>query len=287
MDQMFVQRFMLRRESILLSRINTLNLLTGFQQRLYLPLFITSGLSVIWSGALVAPLQPLVDLLFISILVVMGTVWLYSFNLFRGFSRLRLRMFLLLLSMLIVAVLAIWYGALSLQRVMVLAGILLLGLIYSAPISLKQRIVRIKDMTLAKNMCIGLGWGALVLLASESKPTPALWAVFAFASCQIAVGSSVRDFFDEQLDRSIGIKSLVVVYGIERCKPWFHTWNVTTTLLAWSIFPDPGLGIAFAVAASLRGLTIHFADTDSFFWTQVVNILGMTVFLCTIYLTSI
>jgi 4-hydroxybenzoate polyprenyltransferase len=220
-------------------------------------------------------------------MVSLGIAWVYSFNVFDGLFKQRARRIFLLIAMLIVSVSAFVDGHLPMQRVAVFIGILILGLAYSFPVSVKGRTIRIKDITFAKNLCIGLGWGAVVLLVGSGGFTMALWAVFVFITAQVMVGSAVRDVYDEETDRRSGIQSIVVRYGSQKCKRWFHAWNIATTLIAWSIYPDPGLGVAFIIAAFLRALVIHFADGTNFFWTQPMNILGTTVLFLTIYLTTL
>jgi 4-hydroxybenzoate polyprenyltransferase len=102
--------------------------------------------------------------------------------------------------------------------------------------------LRLKDVSLVKNLTIGATWASAVFLAPwfdlperERAPAATLFVVAAYALL-VVVNSIFCDLRDEAGDRQAGVQTLAVRFGAERC---LRAIFVTTAL--WSALVIAGL----------------------------------------------
>jgi (E)-4-hydroxy-3-methyl-but-2-enyl pyrophosphate reductase len=135
-----------------------------------------------------------------------------------------------------------------------MAGLNLLGIIYSIPL-VPEGIrhlwdySRIKDIPGSKTLSEALAWGAIIalvpLLGSQRVSLPAAVSAFIFVFCITYIRSALFDIFQEQGDLIVGVETLPITLGEEK-----------TLLLLRGVAVFAGL---FLIAAPLSGATGPFA----------------------------
>ena len=153
----------------------------------------------------------------------------------------------------IITALALSYY-LGLAVFFVMAGLNLLGIIYSIPL-VPERIrhlwdySRIKDIPGSKTLSEALAWGAVIallpLLESQTIGLLAALTAFIFVFCLTYIRSALFDIFQAQGDLIVGVETLPIILGEER-----------TLLLLKGVAV---FAVVFLIAATLSGATGPFA----------------------------
>lgn len=91
----------------------------------------------------------------------------------------------------------------------------LVGFLYSAPVIINKKAFRLKNLYIIKNLIIGLGWAALLLLGADQLSS-VLFAYFIFTTLQVYIGSVLRDFDDIEIDKKNSVNTLPIVLGEQR-----------------------------------------------------------------------
>jgi len=115
---------------------------------------------------------------------------------------------------------------------------LVLGFTYSfawMPVRNRENGRRLKDITLVKNLIIssGVASGAVlfqVLYASDLLSV-SVFAMFAFVFLRVFVNTVVFDIRDVEGDRSAGVKTIPVVYGVGKTKALLYILNLAVALV--------------------------------------------------------
>lgn len=111
----------------------------------------------------------------------------------------------------------------------------IIGFLYSAPIIINKKSFRLKNLYIIKNVTIGLGWGALLLLGSQQFSS-VLVAYFIFTSVQVYIGSVLRDFDDIEVDRKFGVNTLPLVLGEQKALFTLRKLNLLSGLIVFLFF---------------------------------------------------
>src|SRR4030042_1923723 len=153
----------------------------------------------------------------------------------------------------IITALALSYY-LGLAVFFVMAGLNLLGIIYSIPL-VPERIrhlwdySRIKDIPGSKTLSEALAWGAVIallpLLESQTIGLLAALTAFIFVFCLTYIRSALFDIFQAQGDLIVGVETLPITLGEER---------TLVFLKGVAVF-----AVVFLIAATLSGATGPFA----------------------------
>jgi (E)-4-hydroxy-3-methyl-but-2-enyl pyrophosphate reductase len=116
-------------------------------------------------------------------------------------------------------------GSLGFKSFIAMAGLLLIGSIYSLPIvPLSRRHLwrysKIKDIPGSKTLSQALAWGAVIALLPLLEPSPAAWApsiiAFLFVFSVVYVRSALFDIFQVQGDLIVGAETLPITLGEKR-----------------------------------------------------------------------
>lgn len=113
-------------------------------------------------------------------------------------------------------------GALGARSLIAMAGLILLGAIYSLPIvPLSRRHLwrysKIKDIPGSKTLSQALAWGAVIALLPLLGPAPPAWVpstvAFLFVFSVVYVRSALFDIFQVQGDLIVGAETLPITLG--------------------------------------------------------------------------
>jgi (E)-4-hydroxy-3-methyl-but-2-enyl pyrophosphate reductase len=116
-------------------------------------------------------------------------------------------------------------GSLGLKPFLAMAGLLLVGSIYSLPIvPLSRRHLwrysKIKDIPGSKTLSQALAWGAVIALLPLLELSPSAWApsiiAFLFVFSVVYVRSALFDIFQVQGDLIVGVETLPITLGERR-----------------------------------------------------------------------
>lgn len=106
-----------------------------------------------------------------------------------------------------------------------MAGLIILGILYSIPIVPTDRIrfwryARIKDIPGSKTLSEALAWGVVIALLPLLEPVEISWfqaiTAFLFVSSMVYVVSGLFDIFQVQGDRIVGTETLPIILGENR-----------------------------------------------------------------------
>jgi len=188
--------------------------------------FYLASLSLLATGFLFNAVSNPLEIIFLSWVCISGIYLVYRLNDFidqtdeftfsiKEFLSDRMRRFFVLQMVFFVIPTSIHY--LSYMRFFILFIAAILGFLYSYQLVLGTHKLRLKHLFLVKNILIGLGWGALVLVGSNQLDSLSM-IYFVFCSVQVFIGSTIRDIGDLDSDQRFGVASMPV------------TWGVSTTL---------------------------------------------------------
>lgn len=167
----------------------------------------------------------------------------------------------------------------------VFVSIFALGCLYSMPISLRGRTVVLKKVVVAKNLLIAYSWAALVLVGGATWHTDYLVEIFLFVFTQIFTGSILRDFYDLEKDKLMGIQTIPLLWGTKRTIRVSHFINVSVFVLGVVALLDTFLLVVFALSTLYKAALIQQVHHNprSVYFTQTLNI-GLCVFLFLLFL---
>lgn len=210
----------------------------------------------------------------------------FKFNL-RHFFSYRIHTFITLL--LFVLLIPFCFYFLSSFTLIVLSVISIMGVLYSLSFRFGDKLFRIKNVFLLKNVFIGIAWGSLILIGAGEYSGEVLLTLFIFASVQVLIGSIIRDVPDENKDRTAGVKSLPVVFGSKWTFFALHVINFASLAAALlSEFPKYFLFL-FGYVVTWRFINILFLNVrkDSAFWSQFFNLSTCVLILILVYIFKI
>ena len=116
-------------------------------------------------------------------------------------------------------------GSIGLGASIAVAGLILLGALYSLPIVPQSRrhlwrYSKIKDIPGSKTLSQALAWGAVIALLPLIEPYPPLWSAsltaFIFVFSVVYVRSALFDIFQVQGDLIVGAETLPITLGEKR-----------------------------------------------------------------------
>lgn len=179
--------------------------------------------------------------------------------------------------MIFLLVLLLWfpfsYFFLNQFSILVFGLIGILALVYNQPFVLKRKIYRLKNIFLLKNLMIGFSWGLLILIGSNGDFNEISTIMFVILAIQVFIGSSVRDFYDVEVDTESGIRSVPLVLGFKNGLVLLHLMNIITLAIP-ILFHNLNDGILVLIAVPFwRTINLFFLNyKPSFFWTQTFNL---------------
>lgn len=154
----------------------------------------------------------------------------------------------------------------------------LIGFSYSIVWKLGAKSYRLKNIFLLKNIIIGVLWGALILLGAGSLSNPMVYALFALASIQVAIGSMIRDISDLAIDLSHNVRSVPVVLGKTKAIYFMHFLNLLTFFI-FSFYSDLDLLYLICIIFAWRMLNLIglFKSKKTNFWGDTINLLTCSI----------
>ncbi|MEL6674522.1 MAG: UbiA family prenyltransferase [Bacteroidota bacterium] len=223
--------------------------------------FFSESFSLILAGFLVSPAQDWGQLLVLTWFTFSGVTLVYRQYYFYDQGRslkdnlLRLKgnkWRLLILGQFLFLCLPVSFFYLSWLQIQFFTMVGLLGIIYSLKINLGEYSFRLKRFFLIKNITIGAGWGALVLIGANNFTAEWVLGVFGLAALQVLIGSAVRDVKDIDKDIEQEVNSIGVVLGREGAIYALHLFNLCTLALGAFTNWDPTFMIYMAVIVLWR-----------------------------------
>ena len=163
---------------------------------------------------------------------------------------------------------------LSLFQITMLAIVCVMGLAYAYEFKVNKKRYMLKKIFMIKNLLIGLGWGALILIGYDGWDSQAVNSLFVFTSIQVFVGSIIRDLQDYSKDKKNNVNTLPVVLGKDYTLTLSHIINILSFVLAVLISCDAGLTILFLIVIiwkTINLLEVGFRS-DSKLWGQKLNL---------------
>jgi len=118
------------------------------------------------------------------------------------------------------------------------SAILVLGFTYSfawTPVSNGENRRRLKDITVVKNLVISAAVAStavlLPVLYAADPLSSSVFALFVFFLLRVFVNTVVFDIRDTEGDRSAGVNTIPVVYGVEKTKALLYILNLAVALI--------------------------------------------------------
>ncbi len=95
-----------------------------------------------------------------------------------------------------------------------------IGYLYSRGIKFGGFVIKLKGSYGAKNLVVGITWGALIagIMRKWSSNLASLLSIFSFFSIKVFINSVIYDFRDIRGDAAAGIKTLPVMLGEKKTK---------------------------------------------------------------------
>jgi len=237
-------------------------------------LFGMSALALVLTGTLVTDVS-VNEIILLSTIGVLGTFWVYAFNLFKFIHKPNLKGVILLITTIIATIIGISYDVFSLHRIFVISLIFLLGITYSIPIKTSNKSYQIKAIPVVKNIFIGIAWGLLILFGASDAKSDVAVGLCLFSVIQITVGSTVRDAYDLEKDRIKGIVSIPMLLTPIWLRGSLHFFNLLSVLIPILMISNKIVWFCMIFAAFMRGIVIEKSYLNhQYFWTQPVNILS-------------
>lgn len=165
----------------------------------------------------------------------------------------------------------------------------LLGALYSVKFHFKEKVFRIKNTFLLKNISIGISWGALILIGAGNFTDPIVQSLVLFATIQVFIGSIIRDIPDMEKDFQNKVKSVPLVIGSGST---FYLLIGVNFLSVLAIFPSMGninLWITISAVIIWRMWTLINLkrNVSTVFWSQTANLLTCSLLFIVFYLSSL
>jgi 4-hydroxybenzoate polyprenyltransferase len=106
----------------------------------------------------------------------------------------------------------------ALEKIVLLPAAI--GYLYSRGIKLGGFVIKLKGSYGAKNLVVGITWGALIagIMRTWSSNLTSLLSIFSFFSMKVFINSVIYDFRDIRGDTEAGIKTLPVMLGEKKTK---------------------------------------------------------------------
>ncbi len=253
-----------------------------------LVLFFFASISLLISGKLINNSFSFESLLIETLLVLCGIFLIYNFINFEKttcFSS-KIKHFLsyktqLIFCLLLIILIPLAYIKLSNFSFFIFAFSAFLGVIYSFPIQLKNKVLKLKDVFFLKNLLIGIAWGALVLVGAGSLENNLAIYISIFASIQVFIGSVIRDLRDVECDTNNNTRTFPVVFGVKNTLIILNLTNLSSILIYLFSDYNPKLLVFFSIIIFWRLITLLNlkGNIDSVFWGQTANLFTCCLFL--------
>jgi len=165
----------------------------------------------------------------------------------------------------------------------------LMGILYCSNVRLFGTQFRFKDILFVKNIMIGSAWGALVLIGGAVSHDSLLLIFFLIASIQVTIGGIIRDIPDIDFDRSKGVRTLPVVFGLKKTMRFLNLLNASILLLPVFFGGESGVWLFSIIVAGWRltNLGLLERNVKVVFFSQWMNLFTCVIFLiATLILTT-
>lgn len=251
-----------------------------------------AALALFFCGVMASPHQQVGDIILSAWFVCCGVFMIYRFNDIidhaHGFRFNRKRItasplhMLFILQLICIATPAAWIW-LSPLRLTLLSLIGVIGILYSVPLRVRGRVLRIKHTFLLKNITIGTLWGLLPALGADALHGHLIISITIFAAMQVTMGSVLRDVADRDHDAQFDVHTLPVIWGVPRTLLMAHAWNVLSLVMALLLHPSFIFGLALMIPVLWRSFTLIRInkDPDATRWTHTMNLLTCVVLFIT------
>jgi 4-hydroxybenzoate polyprenyltransferase len=247
-------------------------------------LFHIAAASLLLAGHLLHPVWNAGEMLLLQWCGFCGIIFVYSLHnrltdlkhwlsFFRDFSAHPLKVIFVLQFVFLTLPVSVFF--LSGFRLLVLGGICLMGIFYSVNIAMGNKNYIIKKLFLVKNVFIGFGWGALILVGAGTFEPDNIKALFLFTSFQVLLGSIIRDISDLERDSGDGFRTVPLVIGVDKTLLLLHIANLLSFLPPFFFFADKAFGIFMLIIIGWKSLSLLKVKSNhgSPMWTQTFNIL--------------
>jgi 4-hydroxybenzoate polyprenyltransferase len=254
----------------------------------HLALFLVASSSLLVSGYVINHEQNWLELMVLLWCNFCGVILIYTLNgyadetgKFRWQEFFNERWHVVFVAQLVLFTFPIAFFAVSIFRFVAFALIASLGIIYATGIRQNGRNYRVKNIFLFKNISIGAGWGALVLVGAGNFTNPDVITLFIFAGMQVLIGSMIRDIPDMEKDRSCGVKTFPVLFGMNNTLIFLHLVNFCSVFAAF--FSGWSQSILIIIAAVIAWRSINLwklkEAASSRMWGHTVNLFTCSVIL--------
>ncbi len=247
-------------------------------------LFFIASNSLLLAGSIVTHTWNISQLLLIQWCGICGIFLIYRFNDFidqthsfrfnikRFFS---FKLHVLVIVQLLFITLPLALNLLSDFRIIILASICMLGVLYSLNFPFNGRNNRIKNIFLVKNIIIGFAWGSLILVGAGALNHELTIGLFIFTSLQVVIGSIIRDIPDIERDKTDRVKSLPAVFGTKTTLYMLHALNLTSFFTGFLMTKNNSFILFMLIILSWRFISFLKIQkhNDSKLWTQTFNLL--------------
>lgn len=173
------------------------------------------------------------------------------------------------------------FWLLSPFRIALLAGICILGVLYSVNFGTTAKPFRFKNIFLVKNLFIGLLWGCLIPVGAGAF-SPKIVTILCIYSCfQVFIGSIIRDIPDRERDGQMNVRSFPVVFGTPVTIGFLQVLNLVSAGIAYGLHREKEMLVIVAAGSGWRAVTLLFIrpSGESRVWTQTFNLLNCLVIL--------
>jgi 4-hydroxybenzoate polyprenyltransferase len=202
----------------------------------------------------------------------------FEFNFKKFFSN-KLHIFVVIQLILILTPLSFIY--LSYFRFILLCVLGFFGFLYSVKFDLSGKTFRIKHIFIVKNLLIGLCWGGLVLLGSDSVDRADIFSLFLFCTIQVFIGSTIRDITDLETDTTEYVNSLPVVLGVKKTLIVLNLLNLFALISPYFLITNIYNYIPIIITFLWRTIVLYkLVSSKSKNWSQKYNLLTcFTIFI--------
>ena len=105
---------------------------------------------------------------------------------------------------------------------LIVAGVMLLGILYSVPVRRHRPTVRLKAVPIVKNLAAAAGWAAAVVLypafSTGAERGPRVWAAFLLMAAGTFVVEVIWDLRDVEGDGRTGLRTIPLLLGSRRSR---------------------------------------------------------------------
>lgn len=165
-----------------------------------------------------------------------------------------------------------------------IAGIL--GILYSLPIRIKNRYLRLKNIFLIKNLFIGFSWGLLILIGAGELDNNLIIQLFFLAFIQVFIGSTIRDISDVSSDTENSVRSIPIVLGVKNTIRLLHLINFSSFLVLLYFDKSVSLIQVLVIIVIWRFINLLMLSRNSFskFWIQTFNLATCFLYFVVIFI---